>query len=78
MANNIIKEQLEIEFISHAPAGRQWWVCAYAVRADGTPVSAGIPTSRILGQFESLESAQQVYPQARISYKTKKLLDEAR
>jgi hypothetical protein len=73
MSDRGIDEQLEIEWISHAPSGRQWWVCVYTVCKQ---TMGAIPTSRILGQYPTLEAAQATHPKAKLSFKTKKLLEE--
>jgi hypothetical protein len=69
-------EMHKIEWMPLAPSGRQWWVYAYAATDDGKEIiDSYVKTERLVGQFESMEAALAKYPDAKLSTKSIKDLE---
>ncbi|MEW6735314.1 MAG: hypothetical protein AB1489_28740 [Acidobacteriota bacterium] len=72
-------ERFEIEWMPFARSERKWWVYAYACAEDGTRMKGlGTPTTRLVGQYESMEAAINAHPDAIISEKTQRAIQEDR
>jgi hypothetical protein len=72
-------EIFEVEWMPFAPADRRWWVYAYASGENGEKLAGpNVPTTRLVGKYESLEAVLKIYPNASLSDKTKKAIEEKR